>query len=77
MYTVICPKCKKSFTVSGDTEYVLCCDEVIFIPSNGPEMKGITFQCIQEGLMRDGRNVDRIFLGDPNESIAPDPYEGL
>jgi hypothetical protein len=77
MVTVICPKCKKGTIVTEGTEYVLCCDEVIFIPANGPEMKSITFQCIQEGLMRNGNVVDNMFLGDPSEDIAPGPYEDL
>jgi hypothetical protein len=75
MITVICPKCKKASIVTEGTEYILCCDEVIHIPSNTVETEPIDFDRIQEGLMR--IKNDRLFLGDPNESIAPDLYEGL
>ena len=34
MKTIICPKCKQVITITTGTEFVICCDEVIYTITN-------------------------------------------
>jgi len=79
MKTIICPKCKQAITITEGTEYVLCCDEVIYVDNNikldDLKTMKIAFDSIKESLMK--VKNERLFLGDPKEDIAPDPYDFL
>jgi len=79
MRTIICPKCKEPVVVPEGVDYVICCDEVIYVINSikldDPKTMKIAFDSIKESLMK--VKNERLFLGDANEDIAPDPYDFL
>jgi hypothetical protein len=72
MKTIICPKCKQAITVTEGTEYVICCDDVIYVDNNikldDPKIMKISFDSIKESLFKAFGVPKKYFTEEKNET---------